>query len=137
VQYSRLLQADIRWVALGHLNYENSERPDVDFSVVLLFAADHFGGHPAHSTYLTGSHGIGGVQLHRVTEVSKLYFARFGAQDVVRLDVSVKDVAVVAKLKCQDCLVANVLYEILRVISGQLLQHWCESTTVHQLHEHP
>lgn len=53
VQYSGLLQVDIRWVALSHLDHKYTERPNIDFSVVLLFAADHLGSHPANSAHLT------------------------------------------------------------------------------------
>jgi len=53
VQYSGLLQVDIRWVALSHLDHKNTEGPNIDFNAVLLFAADHLGGHPANSAYFT------------------------------------------------------------------------------------
>ena len=58
-------------------------------------------------------------------------------KDVIRLDVSVNDVLSVQVNKALERLVNTVLAELFRILALKLLEHGCECTSIHELHEYP
>ena len=72
-----------------------------------------------------------------VTEVGEFDLSICLDEDVVRFDVSVDDVLSVEVDEALERLVQTVLAELFGVLALELLEHWSEGSSIHELHEDP
>ena len=94
--------ADVRRVAVCELHREDSETPNVDFSVVAPFALDQLWSHPADCSHLARSCISLLSELSGVAKVSQFDLALLIDKDVVTLDVSVDNVPLVQVLQSEQ-----------------------------------
>ena len=137
IEHLLLWLADIRRLAIGKFQSEDSETPNVYFLIVLSLASDQLWGHPAYSSYLTGSSCSLLCQLSCVTEISKLQVSLLVDEDVIGLDISMDNVFGVKIGKSLESLVKNVRAHSFRDISLSLFDNWCEASSIHELKENP
>lgn len=71
IKNADLLVIDVRGLALGHLDDEDAEGPHIYLIIVLQFALNHFGRHPADSADLALSLLLVASQLSGIAKVSQ------------------------------------------------------------------
>jgi len=102
-------------LSIGQLEGIDAVRPNVNARTVLLLAQDQLRGHPQQRSNFSSTSRDLLRQLDGETEIRQLALSRFVEQDIIGLDVSVDNKALMQELKAFKGLVQDVLADILRV----------------------
>jgi len=102
-------------LSIGQLEGVDAVRPNVNARTVLLLTQDQLRGHPQQSSNFGGTSRDLLRQLDGKTEIGQLALSRFVEQDIIRLDISVDNKALMQELKAFKGFVQDVLADILRV----------------------
>lgn len=98
--------------SMEEFSKDTAERPNVDGDAVVLALEDDFGGLVVNGRDFVGVGPEGNVENASETEIPDFDLKRFSVdEDVLRLDVSVHDVVLVAIVDCFNNLLEDELYD--------------------------